>query len=96
MLRVGFQVNRPARLQETGVALEKQRRGQPLLDTVLAKLGIGERDPYLVDLSGREERVDELDAGAQESDVRHRVFGSRLGAPPQAGAFDVDADEVPV
>ena len=78
--------------EQAGIVLEEQGRGEPLLGPPGLQLRVGEGDPQLVDLALGEERVDELDAGAQESDVGHPALGCGLGAAPHAGPLDVDPD----
>ena len=57
-------------------------------------LRIGEGQPNLAHLTGREEAVDKLDACAQKAHV-WKAFAKRcLSTVPHARSFDVNADEV--
>ena len=78
--------------EHLAVKLQEAGRYEPL--ACLLHLRVGEGNPYLVDLPGGKETGKQLYAGADECDVGHLLFGSRLGAAPDAGALDVDADVV--
>ena len=78
-----------ARLEEVAVAGHEQRSGKTLL--LAADLRVSKSDPYLRDLTGSEERLYELDAGAEECYIIKRMLLSIFGTFPKTGPLDVHA-----
>ena len=83
-------MHQAAGAQKVAVAGQEQGRGQAGVLRA-AQLGVREGEPDLGHLSGAEEGVDELDAGAQESYVGKGVLRGIFGSFPQAGTLDVHA-----
>ena len=90
--RVGLEVDEAAGRQDMPVQLEETSRGQAL--ALFLHLRVGEGNPYLGHLAGREERLEQFDGRAQEGDVLQPEFLCPRSACPHAGTLDVDADVV--
>ena len=89
---VGLEVDTSARAQELRVARHEKGGGEALGGFL--HLRVGEGNPYLVHLGGREEEVDYLDVGPQKRHVGHALLHRLLGTRPHTCALDVDADVV--
>ncbi len=85
---VSLQMDDSPRLQEVPVSVHEKRRRQPLL--LSANLRVGECDPYLRNLSGSKEGLDELDTGPQKSHIRKPVLRSILRPLPETRPLDID------
>ena len=90
---IGLEMDDASGTEEAAVALEEQRRGEAGI-LAAAELRVGESEPDLGDFARAEERVDELDPGAQEGDIAHRLLGGFLRSLPEPRPFDVHADEI--
>ena len=89
---VGLQMHNATRLKEITITVHEKRSGETLL--LASYLRISKCNPYLRDLTRSEERLDELDACAQETYILESMLLSILGALPKAGTFDIDTDIV--
>ena len=80
--------------EDTSVDFEEAGRSEA--PACFLHLRIGERDPDLRDFAGSEEGVEESDVGAEKGGVRYVAELDGAGTVPEAGAFDVDSDEIAV
>ena len=94
VLGVGLEVDPPVGPEQAGVTGQVERRGETFLGPPGLELRIGEGDPDFGHFVFGEQRVDELDACAQEAYVVHPAVRGGLRAAPHACALDVDADVV--
>ena len=90
---VGLEMDEAAGAEELPVALQEERGAQAFV-LAAAKLRIREGQPDFGNLVRAEEGGDEFDAGAQEGNIAQTLFSGIFRALPEAGALDVDADEV--
>ena len=86
---VRLEIDYAALCDEAAVTLEEERGGEALF--LPAYLRVGEGQPDLGDLSRREERGDEFNAGAQETHVGHCGLRGFAGPGPQSCALDVNS-----
>ena len=91
-LAVGLEVDEALAGEDFAVQLHEAGRGEPLV--YLLHLRVGEGNPNLRHLARGEELRDQLDAGAEESDVRHPALQRLLGTTPHPRPLDIHADEV--
>ena len=93
-IRIGFYVHQGGCRCNLSVQIEELIAAEAFARFV--GLGVGESNPDLVDLVGREILGDVIDMGSQESNIIE-VFGDRsFGTRPHAVAFDVHANVVDV
>ena len=91
---VGLQVNATAVGQEFLVRCQEKARCQAFFGAALLHLRVGEGYPDFAHLVGGEKRAHNLDACAEEGHIRHLVKVRRFGSGPDAGALNVNADEI--
>ena len=75
-------------LEEVAVAVHEKRRCKTFLLT--ADLRICECDPDLGNLTGSKKRLDEFDAGTEETDILQAMLFSIFGTLPESRTLDVD------
>ena len=89
---VGLEMNESAIAKELPVSFKEEGAGEALRD--LFHLRVGEGEPYLANLVGTKETLDELDVCAEESYVLHARLQGFLCSCPHSSSFDVNANEV--
>ena len=93
---IRFQVDGTAFFKDVAVLFQVTGRGEAAVFLPFFEERVGEGDPNLIDLSFAEKLGDDFDAGTEEGGVGEPFLLGDRGALPDAGALDVDADEVAV
>lgn len=78
--------------QKPAIPLHEECRGEALMHVL--HLRVGERQPYLLNLVGSEETVNDFYACAEESYILKILLQGLLCSCVHPRAFDVDANEV--
>jgi hypothetical protein len=89
---VGFEMNESVATQYLRIKLDKTGGSHPLVD--LAHLRIGKGDPDFRNFSGSKEMAEHLNLRAQKGRIIQLLLHDRLGAGPDASAFNVNSDEI--
>ena len=84
---VCLEMDDSALAKEIAVTGHEKRSRKTLL--LAADLRIRECDPYFRYLAGSKERLDEFDAGAEESDILKSMLLGIFGTLPETGSLDV-------
>ena len=81
-----------SRHKHLAVQFYESRAGKTFVH--LLHLGVGEGNPYLRHLTGREKAVEKLYRRAQEGDISQTFVAGLTGTCPHTRALYIDADEV--
>ena len=93
---IGLEVEDALRGDNFAVSLEELRGGETVtcIAFPLARMGIGESDPNLANLTRAKEMLNLVDAGTDEGYILKTFVTSLSEATPHTGSFDVDTDVI--